>query len=242
MFFGIIFAVNNQAKQLTEMKKNILSLLFLLSYQLIFSQIIHNYEKTEILISQKKYVEAIQLLDQIIKKEPYFVGALVNRGICKMALKKYSPSIDDFKTAIDIDSLNTVSYCNIAYCYQKINKLKLSIDYYNKAEESLKNFIFTNPKNKILKRTFIKEIFPFYIPKNEIKFNRSLVYLELKNYNLALKDLLSIENEAITKQTQFIIASTLLKLNKKSKACIALKKAIKMGNKIALKHQKKYCI
>jgi tetratricopeptide (TPR) repeat protein len=95
------------------MKKTnlLLLLIFQISFcQNLFAQEDELFEESEHLIEQKQYQKAIEKLDKVLELDPNFVGAFVNRGISNTALKNYRVAINDFKSAISLDSLNTLSF------------------------------------------------------------------------------------------------------------------------------------
>ncbi|TXD50903.1 MULTISPECIES: tetratricopeptide repeat protein [unclassified Polaribacter] len=221
------------------MKK--LILLLLLTTQILSSQENEFFEQAVILIEKEQYKEAIKILDKVLDVNPNFVGAYVQRGTSKSALHKNREAIEDYRKAINLDSLNTLSFFNIANNYRDLNDDKKAIYYYNKAEQSIQNNTYHQHKNIPLKRTFLTEMAPFYVSKSQIHYNRGLTFYDLKEYSFAFKDFSTIENNEITKESEFMLASSLLKLNRNKKACIRLNNAISLGSKMALEIKKRYC-
>ena len=223
------------------MKK--LILLLLLITQISFCQKDDQlFEKAEILLKNKEYQEAIKLFDKVLELNPDYVGASVNLGISKSNLQEYESALKHYKKAIALDSLNTLSYFNIANIYVDLEDFEKSITYYNKALQSAKNAINPESNRLILKRIFVREISPFQVSIDKILYFRGSTFYDLKQYELALKDFLSISENSHTKDSQFMLASTLLKLNRNKKACSELNKAIILGSKIAIEIKKRNCI
>ena len=114
------------------MKK--LMLLLLLITQISFCQEDDElFEKAEILLQNKEYHEAIKLFDKVLEINPDYVGASVNLGISKTYLQEYESAIKNYENAITLDSLNTLSYFNIANNYAELEDFEKSIIFYNKA-------------------------------------------------------------------------------------------------------------
>ena len=226
------------------MKK--ISLLVLLIFQFpicqnSFSQEDELFEESESLIAQKKYTKAIEKLDKVLELDPNFVGAFVNRGISNTALKNYKVAINDFKSAINLDSLNTLSFFYIANNYRILKDVKSAIFYYDNAEKSAKNSYSNQSPNLNLKRTFLEDISPFQVSLYQIKYNRGLAFYDLKNYKSALKDFLSIDNVQKSRDSKFMLASSLIKLERKKEACTELENAVDLGSEDAIEVMKVNC-
>ena len=217
-------------------------LLLLLITQISFCQEDDElFGKAEILLQNKEYHEAIKLFDKVLEINPDYVGASVNLGISKTYLQEYESAIKNYENAITLDSLNTLSYFNIANNYAELEDFEKSIIFYNKALQSAKNTFNTASNTIILKRTFIREMSPFQVSIDKILYFRGSTFYDLKKHELALQDFLSIDANSHTKDSQFMLASTLLKLNRNTEACSELNKAIKLGSKIAIEIKKRNC-
>ncbi len=188
------------------------------------------------MFKEKKYKKVVLKLDKVIKFDSNYVGAYVYRAKSNLKLKNYSLALKDFKRVIVLDKFNTVSYFEIAKIYSKNKNFKKALLYFNMSENSLKKS-FNNTNN--LKRSFLKEISPFYVKKSKIFYRRSLLYYKLNEYNLAYNDLSKINKR--DKESQLLIAFTLIKLKKNKTACIEFDKAILLGSKKAIEYKKVYC-
>lgn len=224
------------------MKEKLILLGFFFSVLISFSQTKDSllFEESETLIENKKYKEAILNLNKFLETNPNHIGAYINKGISNNGLKNYVKAIQNFNEAIKIDSTNTLAYFLIAKNYNTLNELKKSLEYYNYAEETVKNKVF-NTSNLVLKRTFINAMYPFKVPISKINFEKGLVYFNLKNYKAAFNNLNNINEEERDKESQYLLAITLKKLKQNKKACIELKKAILLGSIKAKKNKNDFC-
>lgn len=71
-------------------------------------------EEALLLINQKKYNEAILILDKIISINSFFSKAYFQRGIANYELKIYDNAINDFTTVISFEPDNTFAYVKLA--------------------------------------------------------------------------------------------------------------------------------
>ena len=226
------------------MKKT--SILILLIFQISFSSDLfcqedELFEESENLIEQKQYKKAIEKLDKVLELNPNFVGAFVNRGISNTALKNYKVAINDFEAAINLDSLNTLSFFYIANNYRKLKDIKSAILYYDNAEKSAQSSFLDQSATINLKRTFLEGISPYQVSIYQIKYKRGLAYYDLKNYKSALEDFISINHTKKSRDSKFMLASSLLKLNRKKEACIELENAVDLGSEDAIEVMKVNC-
>ncbi|MGY8909532.1 MAG: tetratricopeptide repeat protein [Flavobacteriales bacterium] len=226
------------------MKKRSLLILIIFQISLIqssFGQEDVLFEESESLIEQKKYNKAIEKLDKVLELNPNFVGAFVNRGISNTALKNYKVAINDFKSAISLDSLNTLSFFYIANNYRKLKDIRSAIFYYDNAEKSAENSFSNQSANFNLKRTFLNGISPFQVSLYQIRYHRGLAFYDLKNYKSALKDFISIDDVKKSRDSKFMLASSLLKLERKKEACSEFENAIDLGSEDAIEVMKVNC-
>jgi tetratricopeptide (TPR) repeat protein len=226
------------------MKKTNLLLLLIFQiffYQISFGQEDELFEESESLIEQKKYVKAIEKLDKVIEINPNFVGAFVNRGVSNTALKNYKLAIHDFKTAIHLDSLNTLSFFYIANNYRILKDVRSAIFYYDNAEKSAQHSSLNQPTTLNLKRTFLNGASPFQVSLYQIRYHRGLAFYDLKNFKSALKDFISIDDEKKSRDSKFMLASSLLKLERKKEACAELENAVDLGSEEAIEVIKVHC-
>lgn len=225
------------------MKKNFITITLLLLANVGFSQ--NNefdlFHKAETLLNEKEFGKAILIFDEVLKINSTHVGAHLYKALSNQNLKNYTEAIVGFENAIKVDSLNTQALYEIANTYKAIKNHEKAIQYYNKAEKTLDNNTYNNPKYTVLKRIFINEMHPFYIPKKDILYKRGLLYFNVKKYFLAYKDFSNIEIDNRDKDSQYMLAFSLLKLKKIKKGCVELDKAISLGSKSALEIKNEYC-
>jgi len=216
------------------MKKNILPLLLFLFLFSCSNKVEKLFNQAEILEQNKEYIEAIKILDKIIELNPDFLGAYINRGADYSALVQYKKAIKSFTQVIKIDSTNSLAYFNLANNLKRLNEIKKSIKYYDLA-------LFHNKKGyKVLNIERKQGL--YFVPFNEIYYERGLANYDLKQYNDAIQDFSNCTNSSTTeKEARYMLGATLLMLGKDNQACVELKRASLLGNEMAKKALKKYC-
>lgn len=70
------------------------------------------FDKATELENQGAYVEAIEVLNRLIKSDPLYLPAYISRGVDKTELKKWSEAIEDYSHAINCDSTYIVAWVN----------------------------------------------------------------------------------------------------------------------------------
>lgn len=136
-----------------------------------------------------EYEKAITFLDKAIEKEPRFRPALLNRGADKSIIGDYKGAINDYQKIIEFDPKNTMALMNIGNNYRRLKKYEKSIDFYTKALntkgaiKSDSTYVIINLATKWDKDS------DYYVNEYEIKYERGISYVHLKQYNLAVKDL-----------------------------------------------------
>lgn len=95
---------------------------------------------SNVYIKMKKYRQAITNLNELIIKEPNYVDAYNNRGVCYLELKEFKLSIKDFSSALKINPNQQNSLYNRGYAYFLNGEL-------DKAINDLKNSINKNDDN-----------------------------------------------------------------------------------------------
>ena len=107
------------------------------------------YNKAITLMEQENYSEAITYLNKVVEKNPNSYDAYINRGYCKSFIGDASGEIEDYTTAINIDSTQIIGYMNRGICYANAQDFRKALDDYEKALTIYNN----NPKPFITVRT-----------------------------------------------------------------------------------------
>jgi tetratricopeptide (TPR) repeat protein len=101
-----------------------------------------NPSSTEVIISQsnalrnqKKYKEAIEVVNKGIEKEPNNVDLLNTRANAYFEMQNYNAAIEDYEAALTIDPNYPKSYSNLGSAYFRLKKYDQAIENYNKAIE-----------------------------------------------------------------------------------------------------------
>jgi tetratricopeptide (TPR) repeat protein len=113
----------------------------------------------------------------------------LNRGADKSALNDYKGAIKDYELILKYDSDNTLALMNIGNNYKRLKDYKKSVEFYTKALSSkgaIKSdsiYLEINLPNEWDKES------DYYVRKHEIKFERGISYIYLKEYSNGIKDL-----------------------------------------------------
>ncbi|MFW5975108.1 MAG: tetratricopeptide repeat protein, partial [Bacteroidota bacterium] len=92
-------------------------------------------KKAQYYISIDKYDEALTLLNQLEKIDPYNIEIFFIKGGLYSQLNKFNKAIEQYKKALNEENAAEV-YTNIAYEYENMGKYKKAIDYLKEALHS----------------------------------------------------------------------------------------------------------
>ena len=196
------------------------------------------FNKAQTLEQNGKYIEAIEILDKVIELKPDFLGAYINRGANYAELGKYKMAIENYEQAVKIDSTNQLALFNLGNNYQhRFNNYSKAIKYYDRA------IGFSGDEKMIIKLNFKKEIkSPFYIPDNQIYYERATAYYQIKQFENALLDFKQSFNEQQNNPESFyMIGACLWMLGQKTEACLEFKRAKNLGFELAKSEYKINC-
>jgi len=190
------------------------------------------------LSEQKKYQEAIELLDKAIKKDPKYLGAYINRGADKSALGNFEAAIDDYKAVLQIDPKNTLALFNIGNNYKRISDFGKAVDYYNQAFDTKGGQFsyFNYTPNEFIDRSV------FDVLGHEIHFERGIAYFNIDSLQRAFDDFNAAIGENYMKAESncwlgYIYVST----GQTDLACEKFRKSKQLGDKTAEEELKRYC-
>lgn len=97
-------------------------------------------DDAEILLSGKKYENAISNYKEVIKSDPTYTDAYLNIGICYDHLGDYSSAIDFFDMALELYPLYPKAWLNKAITYQHMGDITGALICFDKAIEVYRNY------------------------------------------------------------------------------------------------------
>jgi tetratricopeptide (TPR) repeat protein len=196
------------------------------------------FDDAEKLEEQKKYKEAIQLLDKAISKDKQFLGAYINRGADKSALGDFKGAITDYEKVLAIDSKNTLALFNIGNNYSQLNNYKAAVDYFDKAFNAKggdDSYIDLTPNSFV-------DSYKFDVPGREIRFQRGVALYFLDSLKKSYSDFRRcISEDYMTAESYYWVAFIYLSTGQNKIACDNFYKSKQLGDKDAEEEIKKYC-
>ena len=130
------------------------------------------FADAERLEEQRKYKEAVQLLDKAISKDQNFLGAYINRGGDKSALGDFKGAIEDYMKVVTLDPKNTLALFNIGNNFKRLDDHQSAVIYYNKAFATKGGegiYIDFEPNNVV-------DLDKFDVPGHEISYERAISF------------------------------------------------------------------
>ncbi|GEM_PF-3305015 len=82
-------------------------------------------------IDKREYKDAIQWLDKALRREPQYLPAHINRGVCHFRQGKNLAAVLDFKRAIRIDPYHTNAHYNLGILFANRGCYNLSLQELN---------------------------------------------------------------------------------------------------------------
>jgi len=125
------------------------------------------------------YTEALKDYNFLVQHNNFSTEIYNNRGLIYLKLKQYDKALTDFNSAIEYDSINSNAWFNKGLVYDETGHVNEAIDSYTKA-------ITYNPE---------------YVYSYK---NRATAYLKIKQYKLALADVLKTRELGLTVNEEFI--------------------------------------
>ncbi|MCC8170243.1 MAG: hypothetical protein LIP00_00345 [Parabacteroides sp.] len=133
--------------------------------------------------NQEKYHEAIIVWNKLIRHNPAYLPAYINRGADKFALKQYAEAIKDYCYVINRDSTYITAWVNRGCAKSELNDYKSAIDDFNAAER-IKHEVYGYAQV-----IFYDKINPNDVPLEEICLQRGIAYWYADSLNKAYSDL-----------------------------------------------------
>jgi len=144
-----------------------------------------------------KYEESLSLYEEVLKKEPGFLGAWINKGGLLGKMKRYNEALKSLDEALRIQPGNSLALNNKGLCYDLMGNYEEAIIFYDKAINSVKkwqewrNFLnpFFNKANLLVGKGLFEEALRCYDDalkiSEEYDFEPEMFYQK----GLLLKDL-----------------------------------------------------
>ena len=188
------------------------------------------------LFSEKKYSEAINLIDSVYEVHQNKSLLLNIKGACYNALEDFQSAIDSYESAIKIDSKNYKAHYNLAGTYHELSELDAAVKSYNnsikiqpefdEAHNNLGNVYREQGRLNEALASFKKalKISPGYL---EAHYSMGLVFQEIGRLAEAVgkfKKVLSIKPEFA--ELHINVGVLLQELDKKEEALQHFEKAI----------------
>jgi len=177
---------------------------------------------------QKKYKEAIVILDKAIEKDPKNIKALLDRGVDKSIIEDFKGSIIDYTRVIEIDHDNGLAFLNRGKNKKRIEDYTGAIADFNEAISTKggENLYLDKVEN-----SFIETGFEFDIKMEEIRFERGIAYYNIDSLKKALDDFnFSLQKNFALSDSYYWRGLIYIRYNMKSEGCNDLNKARELGD------------
>jgi protein O-mannosyl-transferase len=125
------------------------------------------------------YTEALKDYNYLIQHNNFSTEIYNNRGLIYLKLKQYDKALTDFDSAIKYDSKNSNAWFNKGLVYDETGRVNEAIDSYTKAITYNPGYVYSYK-------------------------NRATAYLKIKQYKLALADVLKTRELGLTINEEFI--------------------------------------
>jgi tetratricopeptide (TPR) repeat protein len=99
------------------------------------------FHKGESAYKNGAYAEAIDLYSQVLKSDPEYLNAYLQRGFCHSLQREYQAAVDDFSSVISRKNDHLWAYTSRGSAYNKLGKPELAIKDFNRVLE-------LDPKNQ----------------------------------------------------------------------------------------------
>ena len=112
-------------------------------------------------VFQGKYVDAIEVFDKIIQKNPKIPSIYNNKGFCLLRMNKYLESVQAFQNAIQNKKDFSEAYNNLGFAFKKLGDYAKSKENFLKAIEYKDNYFqaFNNLTILFLEENNLEQLF-----------------------------------------------------------------------------------
>jgi len=168
---------------------------------------------------QRRYTEAIQLLNKAIEDDPDNINAFLDRGVDKSIIQDLHGSIDDYSKALEIDPRNVMALLNRGKSKARLKDFAGAIYDFNAA---LNFKVFYTPGK-------IEEEYDVSIAA--IRQERGVVYYQSDSLSKAFSDLtFSIDHYYMLPDSYYWRGLIYLKYDMKKEACSDFLNARTLGH------------
>ncbi|CAD8173712.1 unnamed protein product [Paramecium octaurelia] len=151
--------------------------------------------------------DALTTLTHAIKQFNKYFDAYIYRGKLLLKMKQYDRALKDFSSAVEIQPKKAIAYIGQADCYRYMNQPKYSVQACTQAIEC---------EDSSFRQALVK---------------RTLLYIDLKEYDLALLDIEAVlEEDHCDSEALYIKGFICTKRNQISEAFLAYEQSIKHNN------------
>ena len=204
------------------------------------------YEKTKTLYDKGKFAEAIEIGTTEIKtlksSDPDYMKIIRLRSDCFIELSNFKSAVADFNSLIKLDQKNVPLYVAASYCYWELGDntncfsyLQMAYQINPKDAGTLSNMAYYfgqggKYEESIKYATLGLEQNPPNTLKGALLNNRGYAYINLKQYDIALKDInQSISFHPDNSYAYCYRALANIGLKKMNTVCTDLEKAKQLG-------------
>jgi Flp pilus assembly protein TadD len=160
------------------------------------------YEEAKRHAAEGRYTNAIELYQQVLRRDPENVRARNNLGFAYDCRGEFDLAINEYVQALELEPRNVQVYCNLGAVYGERG-------WYEKAEEVLKQALRLDPKNA------------------EAHCNLGIVYCKKGMYHLATAELKrAVELEADYVQAFYYLGECFNHLDRHDEAIAAFERAL----------------
>lgn len=177
---------------------------------------------------EKKFKEAILLLDKASEKDPSNIKALLDRAVDKSTIEDFKGAIDDYSKVIELDPNNCLAYLNRGKNKKRLKDYKGAIADFDKT-------ISTKGGESIyldkVENSFAETGFEYDVKMEEVKFERGIAYYRIDSLKRALDDFnFSIQKSYLLPDSYYWRGLIYLSCNMKDEGCKDLNKAMEIGD------------
>ena len=150
------------------------------------------------LLEEENFLEAREVLKQVIEVDETNIEAYKNLGLCEVSLDNPNGAIDAFLKACELDSNDATSLFYLANCYNRIGDKETSIQKFEEVLKLRPNFLDAYKSMAMIYIEFAQvdnaiEIANRALNNPEIEGDYSLYYILATSYMLKKDNLKSIE-------------------------------------------------
>jgi tetratricopeptide (TPR) repeat protein len=197
------------------------------------------HKEAQQLETQKKYKEAIPLLDIAIKKDRKNINALLDRAVDKSMLHDNMGAIADYSKVIELDSTNGLAFLNRGKNKCRIEDYKGAIADFNKAIATKGGeLVYLNK----VENSFVETGWQYHVDMEEIRYERGVALYDIDDLKGAYNDFSFCLDKGYNKPGSYYYRGAIyLSYKMKTEGCADLMKAKELGDSDAPELLDNYC-